>query len=369
MRVRLQWIGSSVDRPTELGAVDADPPPNVPSARAVVQAVHACTGSRPWVLRPRVLDGAPTVVLTTDTGPLQVPPSRAPWAAPAWRDEITAWITHHVGAHRVVQHRVWARSTVLQVDTDSRRLWFKQSYGLPPGEGAALALAADQAATVPGFSVPQPVATAGARALMHPLTGRPLAHAPPSVWSDAITAVVRFQRAAPVDAWRALGCRDLTRIDWSSRLHDLFTRYELPVRWVDALAQRLSPLAAHPVVVLPWDLGPCNVHTVPDGIQAFDWSDVVIGPPGMLLDRWLTECDTPARRDAVVQGWMAAWGAGADRMWQDTRRCALLLEVLRYDDELAWVDADAPLAVNLRRQNRAQLQRQLEWCAEHLSPG
>jgi hypothetical protein len=279
---------------------------------------------------------------------------------------VAAWIADHIGSHTLVQHRVWGRSTVIEVLTHAGTLWFKESYGLPPGEGAALALA--RAQTVPGFTVPECIALDGTRALMKPLAGVPLPEAKPAVWADAIAAVVRFQRNADVDAWRAAGCWDLSQIDWTEQLHRLFERYEQPVRWVPALAARLETLSARPMVVLPWDLGPCNLQWLGDGVQAYDWSDVVIGPPGMLLDRWLNECDTPARREAVTQAWLDAWGGDAAQMWQDTRRCALLLEVLRYDRELDWLDPLSPPAPHLRAQNRAQLERQLQWCDENLSP-
>ncbi|MCP4805199.1 MAG: hypothetical protein GY913_19075 [Proteobacteria bacterium] len=153
-------------------------------------------------------------------------------------------------------------------------------------------------------------------------------------------------------------------MDWPARLDRLFQDYDMPPELAAQVAPRFESPALLPVALLPQDLGPCNLRWVGDGVQAFDWSDVRIGDPGMILDRFLNECDTPARREAVTTAWLAAWGPGAEAAWGATRRCALLHEAVRYDDELPFLDTDAPLALRLRTMIGKQLVRMRDHLAQ-----
>ncbi len=86
----------------------------------------------------------------------------------------------------------------------------------------------------------------------------------------------------------------------------------------------------------------------------------MVGPPAMLLDRWLNESRSKDESEALVGAWCAAMGPEADSAWAPNRRAALLLEAIRFDDELAHLDPDAPVAVNLSTLIRSQLDRLLE---------
>ena len=257
-----------------------------------------------------------------------------------------------VGPHSIEQHRVWGRSTVLRVEADGESLWFKQSYGLPPGEGAALAQAqrVESRLVLPGV-----VSAEGSRVLMRPLAGVPLLESPDSCWARAIADIVQFQQAAEPAPWQALGVRGSQ--DWPARLATLFRDYDMPLELAEEMTPRFDDPGLLPLGVLPQDLGPCNLRWLGERAQAYDWSDVRIGDPGMVLDRFLNECDTPARREAVTESWLSAWGPEGEAAWAATRRCALLHEAVRFDDELPWLDEDAPLALRLRALIRSQLLR------------
>lgn len=346
--------------------------PDLPVLSNLRNAVEATTGFTPWVLGfwgaspVTCVVHPPETHLAGDWEPAPSRGSRAPWADPAWRVEIDAWLNERVGPHRVEQHRVWGRSTVLRVEVDGKVLWFKQSYDLVPGEGASLA----QAHRVQGhrLALAEVVSAEGSRVLMRPLSGVPLLERPASDWAHTIRDIVQFQQVAELDPWRAMGVRGSQGTDWDARLATLFRDHDMPQSLAQAMAPRFEAPALLPTCLLPQDLGPCNLRWLGDGAQAFDWTDVRIGDPGMLLDRFLNECDTPARRDAVTQAWLDAWGPGAEAAWGATRRCALLHEAVRFDDELPWLDEDAPLALRLRALIRSQLVRLQEHVEKTSSP-
>ncbi|MCP4805198.1 MAG: hypothetical protein GY913_19070 [Proteobacteria bacterium] len=80
---------------------------------------------------------------------------------------------------------------MLRVETDRESLCFKESYGLPPGEGACLA----QAHRIQGHRVglPEVVAAEGSRVLMRPLAGVPLLDVDESCWARAVQDIAQFQ--------------------------------------------------------------------------------------------------------------------------------------------------------------------------------
>ena len=330
--------------------------PGLPDLAALRAAAEELTGSAVWLLSFHRSDPIEARFCRADQH-IGDTSRKTPWSAPAWRRDVARWISGAIGPHTLEQRRVWGRSTVLRVETPAgEELWFKESYGLPPGEGVALALAARS-----GLAVPEVVAAGGHRALMRPLGGLPLGDTSPEIWGQAMAELVRFQREADPAEWVAAGCRDLREVDWHAQIRGLLAAYALPMDAAGALAARFEALWDLPATVLPWDLGPCNLRWLGDRVQAFDWSDVVVGPPAMLLDRWFNECpEGSPERAAVTAAWLEAWAGLGEEAWRVTRRCALLLEVLRYHSELAWLDADSPLAARLRRMNAQQLRRQLD---------
>jgi hypothetical protein len=107
--------------------------------------------------------------------------------------------------------------------------------------------------------------------------------------------------------------------------------------------------------VLPHDLGPCNLRWHEGGrVEAFDWSDVVIGPPGMLMHRFLAECRSEEDRQAVSAAF------GDEPLWEATRRGARLHTLWRHERELEWLDEDDPLYVWLREATRSRLRQLVE---------
>ena len=187
--------------------------------------------------------------------------------------------------------------------------------------------------------------------------GIDLRGATPDQWAVAMRELVAFQRAAKLEPWVAAGCRDLRAIDWEARFERLFGDYVVGDGALAYALRDLEGLWALPACVLPQDAGPCNLRWCDGRIESLDWSDVVIGPPGMLLDRFLNEVKTEAQREAVTSAWIDAWGPGAAEAWAATRRFALLIEAVRFDDELPWMDADAPFVHWLREANQKQFDR------------
>lgn len=338
--------------------LDADPDGPMPFTPGL-GAVRPFHGPGGWVLRIRQGEDALRVLVCTEhpawSGawePAEVPESKAPWAHPAWRGELEGWLSSHVGAHRLHQHRAWGRSTVWRVETPDETLWLKESYGLPPGEGVALRLASQHGGAL---RVPAPVAARGSRALMRPLPEAELRPRSAEDWGVALRAALDFAQRADVGAWLEAGARDL-RTGWAERLGELFGAYGFDPGVADGLASRFDGL---PAGVLPQDLGPCNLRWHDDGgPQGYDWTDVVISTPSMLLDRFLDEARYVERLDELEPVLVAALGDEA--LWAATRRIALLHETWRYHSELAWLDDDAPLAVKLREGNARQLARHIE---------
>ena len=335
------------------------PMPGWPSLRALAPFM----GPEAWVVRLRQrADGLVAMIADAEPPaagawePVPWPESRAPWSRPGWREATAAWIARVVGPHRAVQHRVWGRSTVWRIEAGDRVCWFKESYGLPPGEGAALRLASSTLEAGSGLQVPEVFAAEGPRVLMAPFQGEPLLERPTEDWVVALQAALRFATTADVGAWREAGAVDATPATWHDRLTALFAAYGLADHDVAPWAARFEALPEGlSEGVLPHDLGPCNLRWLGDGrVQGFDWADVVIGTPGMLVDRFLNEVrpDDVARRDALT----AVLDPGA---WGAVRRVALLQEVWRYHRELAWLDGDAPVALKFRKVNGEQLRRQL----------
>jgi hypothetical protein len=346
----LRWSNQSeVDLP-----VDPDAPlPNWPGL-ASLRPFH---GENGWVLRFRHAKDALLILLCTDAPPwpghweeAETPASRAPWSLPAWRRDMEAWIHRHVGPHTLHQHRVWGRSTIWRVEA-GETLWFKESYGLPPGEGAALRLAARHHGSL---TVPRLVGVDGTRALMEPLAGVDLRERPACDWTAALQAVLAFAHRAHITEWVAAGARDL-RSGWHERLTSLFAEYGFDSGHADDYASWFDGLNA---VVLPQDLGPCNLRWLGEGrVQGFDWSDVVISIPGMILQRFLNEARhrSKTRGNGDYEALMSAFGGSEGRA--STVRCARLHETWRYHEELAWLDEDEPLAIRLREGNARQLER------------
>lgn len=277
------------------------------------------------------------------------PASRAPWSDPRWRAGARDWIGEHVGEHDLTHHRGWGRSTVWRVRCARGELWFKEAYALPPGEGVALELAA-----AGGIEVPELVAADRTRVLMRPYAGQDLRTRSPEDWADALSILLDATRELRLEPWLRAGVEDL-RTGWKARLVNLFRTYGLDTRWADRYADRFEGL---PWAVVPQDLGPCNVRWLGRRrVQAFDWSDVVISTPGILLDRFLNEVHETSAPDAFRDAVVSAFGDPEG--WAATRRIALLHEVYRFHRELAYLDEDAPLAVKLRINNRRQLARQV----------
>jgi hypothetical protein len=347
---RLRWsTRASVDLPVDPEA----PLPNWPGL-ASLRPFH---GDEGWVLRFRQA-GEDLLILLCTAAPgwsgrwddAEPPASRAPWSRPGWRQEMEEWVRRHVGPSTLNQHRVWGRSTIWRVEA-GETLWFKESFGLPPGEGRALSLAARHRGAL---TVPALVSADGPRALMAPLEGVDLRARPASDWACALRAVLDFAHGADIADWLSAGARDL-RDGWRERLGSMFAEYGHDAKRADEFESWFDGQEA---VVLPQDLGPCNLRWLGDGrVQAFDWSDVVIGMPGMILRRFLNEARHLAgsRAGGDEEALVAAFGDAENRA--SAARCGPLHETLRYDQELAWLDDDDPLAIRLRTSNARQLER------------
>ena len=206
------------------------------------------------------------------------------------------------------------------------------------------------------LTVPALVGTDATRALMKPLAGVDLRERGHADWAAALAAVLSFAQRAGIAEWLGAGTRDF-RGGWQERLASLFDDHGFPVGSSDRFASRFDGL---PAVVLPHDLGPCNLRWLGEGrVQGFDWSDVVIGMPGMALHRFLNEARhlASSRSNGDQESLLAAFGD--PRGWASTARCAPLHEVCRYQAELSWLDDDDPLAIRLREGIARQLGRVL----------
>lgn len=300
--------------------------------------------------------------------------SRAPWNDPDWLAATVAELRCAVEtagyelSGSVEGHKSWARSCVLTVPTTSGTLWAKFGYGLPPGEHRVVAeLAARHPSAVPGL-----FAVLDNGFVMEALPGPELtADDGEDIWCQCarVLGEVSAAERAHVELWRVLGVRVRTPETFAGQVGDLLESDVLAALDDDVMAEvrerapswiaRFEDAFEGAPTLVHQDGGCCNISVGPDGPVLYDWSDVVVGSPVFACDRMLDQAPV-AYHDRVIAAFsepLSIRRAAFDAM----RRSNVLHEVLRYHDELAWIDPDDDVYRSLSRSVCSQLTALVAW--------
>ncbi len=292
----------------------------------------------------------------------------APWYEPAWVDLAESRVESAlaaVGRPRsgpIETVKSWGRSCLQKVPTEDGVVWIKHGYGLPPGEEVVLPEVAGRW----GDRVPKVVASWPGSVAMGPLSGTELAETSPEAhWIAAAHALAELEagEAAHMEEWIAHGVRDRRPQHWAEPLALLLA--SPVVRAVDAAILKsfeafLPEFVARYVegfssagTLVSQDSGCCNIHITDGKPLFFDWADVVIGHPVFSCDRLLDQ--TPkAFRDSVIGAFREPLGMTQGE-FNAMRRSGVLHEILRYHDELEYVEPDDPFYGRLTRSVQSQI--------------
>lgn len=266
------------------------------------------------------------------------------------------------------------RSHVVVQPTERGPVWVKFGYDLPPTEERVL----DTLRRRRPERLPALVATWPGAVAMEPLAGVELSETHPlETWCEVARHLAELlaSEAAHVDEWRALGVRDRTPATWRRdveallesevvRAGDDVERFE---RFLPDFVARFEDAFASAPTLVPQDCGCCNVHVTDDGPIFFDWADVVVGHATFACDRLLDQVP-PERKERVIEAFLGPLGLPRPE-FDAMRRSNVLHEVLRYHDELAYLDPEHESYEVLSSAVRNQLHVLVEHEAKKLGEG
>ena len=273
-----------------------------------------------------------------------------PWHDPTWQARaeaesqaaLSAAGRPVTGPARVVQATV--RACIRRVPTAGGEVWIKHAYALPPREERVLeVLASRRPERLPSVVAVWPGAVA-----TDPLPGVELSEsAPLEDWTAVAAALgaLLAEEVGHVDAWLELGVRDRRPVHWAPAVEALLESPVVTALDADVLAglRAFAPEFIHryveawtgPATLVSQDSGCCNIHITDEGPIFYDWSDVVIGHPVFSCDRLLDQAPAGSP-DAIIAAFSDPLGLARED-YDAIRRSAVLHEVLRYHDELAYL--------------------------------
>ncbi|MFI5273819.1 MAG: hypothetical protein ACHQ4H_12370 [Ktedonobacterales bacterium] len=290
-----------------------------------------------------------------------VPPLRAPWARPGWRDEALAWVHAEcarqgrpvTGASEQLRLEAW--STVYRVPVGGATLYFKAAALVHAYEAELTRLLDERV----GPRVPHIVALDAARGWLlledagTEVRERVLAEHGAGLMAAYLPEFARLQAAmgSDVAALLAAGCPDRRLAMLPAQFAALAADRELLLAGapdgmpeaeyarLHALAPEVSAicvqLAAYgiPETVHHDDLGPGNVLRGPHGFVFLDWAESAVTHPFcslMIVLRWaklVVDCDDAAL-DSLRAAYLAEWTRYGTRA--ELREAAALAHRLGY---------------------------------------
>ena len=283
----------------------------------------------------------------------------------SWPEGAEAWVRNALSPAVVHARdaRAAPRSWVVRLEDGEKRWFFKEDRSHGPSEAAVLSRLVDR----------RPSAIAVVAALDEGFGWSLTCDAGPILrveddtrtWCAAVRQLGELQvaEAEHVAAWRALGCRDLTRGGLRRAVGELLAA-ALPdlasdvCEVLDTLMPRIDAacalLAADPVPdsLVHRDVVLENVAVSDHGPVLLDWSDVVVGHPFFACDRLLDACWTDrARKEAVIDAYLAAFEGMADRdalrrSFDAVLFLRVVYEGVRWMDEVEGLD---PASEHVRR--------------------
>lgn len=308
----------------------------------------------------------------------------APWERSGWFAEAAFWMQarlHEAGY--VLQGPIeqlkgaWSWSSLLTVETDHGRVYFKADYECPPQEAAIVLKLAERWPR----NVPFLIASSEEHGwmLMSDFGGSTLE---PLEVGDYLSAVVQFaqiQRSTALDLrdWRRLGCSDMTPhalLRHTQRLfadtaalcggQDGLSREEMTLLerkrpQIELMLNRLAS-SALPNVISNEDFRPGNVVVRDDVCLFYDWSGTVISHPLFGInyflnrmarthseDRVLWRNDVEGMRRGLASAFLSEWAEYASwdqivaEFWLCRRLC-FLYEAVRCYCDLPFVGTVSP---------------------------
>jgi hypothetical protein len=294
----------------------------------------------------------------------QPAPRRSPWYQPGWYAEASAWIVDELGGQgialtgEVEQLRSWERSSVMRVDTEEGKVYFKavpRQWGHEPGLTAWLGRR---------FSEVTPAIITrdegGRRMLVREFDGRPLPEtADIAVWERAYATLGRMQRELagsledverigvpvhhPVDILDRIGAmlhderRMRLGLDGGLQAEDAAVLQNAIPRLQDACRRLIDgPI---PCSLDHGDFWPGNIFATDESVLLFDWSDATITHPFFSLVMAADEIDEalPGTSCQMIDAYLTAWTAYAPldtlrTIFADAMLVAPLHQALMYRD-------------------------------------
>lgn len=299
--------------------------------------------------------------------------ARNPWRRPGWHPPARARIISALAAvgrpvtEAPTSVKSWGRAQIHTAPTHDGVVWIKHAYRLPPGEEAVLVALSTRWPA----HLPRVVAHWDGAVVTDTLPGEPLTEESPlDDWAAAarVLGEIAAGEMAHAQDWLARGVRDRRPAAWPGAL-DALRASPVVCAMEPALLAGLDALLgdfesryvdafASPPTLVHQDAGCCNIHVVPrakgtPGVVVFDWSDVVVGHAAFSCDRLLDQVPRE-RHDPVIEAFLDALPVSRAE-FDAMRRSNIMHEVLRYHDELAYIDPAEPSHASLTRSVQSQI--------------
>lgn len=255
-----------------------------------------------------------------------VPDARPAWSRPGWLSRASGWIRETAtacglrptGDIDVFEH--WPISSVLRIETDGGRLFFKAVFPIFRHETVVTTLLS---ARHPSLT-PEIIAVDEDRGwmLMRELQGSPVGDQDVSRWAEGLRVAATIHKAWIGRAAElvSLGVHDrslqalerdavtaLDAIELSSE-DRLRLKASLPTL---ARASAALGAGAVPETLVHGDLHPWNVMATEEGVRIFDWSDACVSHPFFDLPTYLERTDDEKARSALLDAYLEVWSDAA----------------------------------------------------------
>ena len=251
-----------------------------------------------------------------------VPDARPPWSRPGWFPDVERWVRETAtacglrptGGVEVVEH--WPLSSVLRLETDGGRVFFKAVFSIFRHEPV---VTAQLSARHPALT-PELLAIDEGRGwmLMTELRGSPIGDQDVSRWGEGLRAAASIHKAwIGHDAELfSLGAHDRTLSALERDIATTLDAIELSSEDRRRLEASLPTFArasaelgggAVPETLVHGDLHPWNVMAAEEGVRIFDWSDSCVSYPFFDLATYLERTDDEQARTALLAAYLEVW--------------------------------------------------------------
>jgi Ser/Thr protein kinase RdoA (MazF antagonist) len=255
-----------------------------------------------------------------------VPDARPSWSRAGWLPEASRWIREtatacglrSTGDVEVVEH--WPLSSVLRVETDGGRVFFKAVFPIFRHEPVMTAQLSARHPTL----IPELLAIDEQRGwmLMRELQGTPIGDQDVGRWGEGLRAAASIHKAwIGRDAeLLSLGVHDRTLQALERDMAAGFDEVELSSEDRLRLEASLPTFArasaelgagAVPETLVHGDLHPWNVMATDEKVSIFDWSDSCVSYPLFDLPTYFERTEDEQARAVLLDVYLEAWADAA----------------------------------------------------------